>query len=50
MPTFASSATPSFAKFGIEGHEQIIDIVRLFVQVPQAGLAASLMRTSEPPH
>jgi hypothetical protein len=31
-------AAPSFASFGIEGHQQLID------------LAARMMRTSEPPH
>src|SRR5262249_41099581 len=41
---------PSFANFGIEGHWQFIDLVWLWFRSPHFGLAARIMRTSEPPH
>src|SRR6185503_12129752 len=43
-------AAPSFANFGIEGHEQLIDLVWLWFRSPHFGLSARIMRTSEPPH
>src|SRR5205807_7395480 len=43
-------AAASFANFGIEGHYQLIDLVWLWFRSPHFGLAARMMRTSEPPH
>src|SRR5258708_35845940 len=43
-------AATSFANFGIEGHWQLIDLVWLWFRSPHFGLAARMMRTSEPPH
>src|SRR5215468_1513205 len=42
-------AAASFANFGIEGHYQLIDLVWLWFRSPHFGLAARMMRTSEPP-
>jgi hypothetical protein len=44
------SAAPSFANFGIEGHRQLADLVWLWFGSPYLGVAARMMRTSEPPH
>src|SRR3979409_353154 len=44
------SAPPSFANFGIEGPQQLIDLVWLWFRSPHFGLDARTMRTSEPPH
>src|SRR6516165_4221958 len=43
-------AAASFANFGIEGHQQLIDLVWLWFRSPHFGLAEKMMRTSEPPH
>src|SRR5205085_9251248 len=43
-------AAASFANFGIEGHWQLTDLVWLWFRSPHFGLAARMMRTSEPPH
>src|SRR6266478_1948674 len=43
-------AATSFANFGIEGHWQLVDLVWLWFRSPHFGLAAKMMRTSEPPH
>jgi chromate transport protein ChrA len=43
-------AAVSFANFGIEGHSQLIDLAWLWFRSPHFGLAAKMMRTSEPPH
>src|SRR5215204_6488839 len=43
-------AARSLANFGIEGHQQLIDLVWLWFRSPHFGLAAEMMRTSEPPH
>src|SRR5215468_9639871 len=43
-------AASSFANFGIEGHQQLIDLVWLRFRSPHCELAAGMMRTSEPPH
>src|SRR6476469_1503814 len=43
-------AARSLANFGIEGHWQLIDLVWLWFRSPHFGLAAEMMRTSEPPH
>jgi hypothetical protein len=40
----------SLPTFGIEGHEQLIDLTRLWFRSPHFGLAAETMRTSEPPY
>src|SRR3954462_16043662 len=53
VPRFRSShhcAVRSLANFGIEGHSQLIDLVWLWFRSPHFGLAAEMMRTSEPPH
>jgi hypothetical protein len=44
------AATTTFANFGIEGHLQTIDLVWLWFRSPHDELAATAMRTSEPPH
>src|SRR6476660_6442448 len=43
-------AARSIANFGIEGHQHLIDLVWLWFRSPHFGLAAEMMRTSEPPH
>src|ERR1700730_3029133 len=43
-------AATSFANFGIEGHQQLIDLVWLWFRSPHFGIAAKMMRTSERPH
>src|SRR5262245_2347943 len=43
-------AARSFVNFGIEGHWQLIYLVGLWFRSPHFGLAARMMRTSEPPH
>ena len=41
-------AAHSFANFEIEGHQQLIDLAWLWFRSPHFGLAARVMRTSEP--
>src|SRR5438874_13224338 len=41
------SAAPLVANFGIEGHEQHIDLVWLWFRSPHFGLTARMMRISE---
>jgi len=50
IPKLASLCGTSFANFGIEGHWQRIDLMRLWFSSPHDEFAAKMMRTSEPPH
>jgi len=48
IPSSHHYAAASFANLGIEGHKQLIDLVRFWFRIPHDELAARTLRTSEP--